>query len=506
MKRPDMLETLGAGVSLLILMLGPVYALQAQHLFARHIWVDEYLTFILVSDPSLPHSLRALAEGVDTNPPTFHLLLRGFAAPFGGLDEATLRVFAVAAIWLGLLGVYLLLRRVFSLWPSLVGALAVGSHDLVILHAFEGRFYGTWFAAGAWFSLLLVSSRDEGARFPRKLLLALSSVLLCTIHYFGIISMGLILLADWLADARPLKARLRARIPVLLGPVALVLCIPILLSQRAAYTIPTWIPPLELESGMLHLRVLSDPLMWSLGLIALVGAAWELLRRFLGWERPRPRGSERQSIRDLAGMTALVAMPAALTVFSIVLQPAYLARYGITALLAVAVAAAWIISRTPAWIAGVICVALVGLGIRAFIRFEEQERFEHEYFESLAGDIRELTDGEIVVFEIIHDLYPICHLERTCRERFFAYEFAGPPGTPRANLLTVCRDAARNVQAQYGFPRVVRMAGLHELRRFYFVGAGLNPQIRSIRDMFPGFEVRRVKGKLMEIYRLDGGP
>ena len=61
----------------------------------------------------------------------------------GGTNAVVLRAYALGVTCLGLLAVYLLLRRAFPPWASLVGPLLLWSHPLVVRHAFEARFYGT---------------------------------------------------------------------------------------------------------------------------------------------------------------------------------------------------------------------------------------------------------------------------------------------------------------------------------------------------------------------------
>src|SRR5262249_37702960 len=60
-------------------------------LFGRHFWLDEMYSQRLAADPDLGHMLAALRGGVETHPPTFYLLLRGFALLAGGATETALR-------------------------------------------------------------------------------------------------------------------------------------------------------------------------------------------------------------------------------------------------------------------------------------------------------------------------------------------------------------------------------------------------------------------------------
>src|SRR5687768_11489670 len=48
----------------------------AEVLFFRHFWLDEYLTSLVALDRSTLHAIKAVADGVDTNPPVYHMLVR----------------------------------------------------------------------------------------------------------------------------------------------------------------------------------------------------------------------------------------------------------------------------------------------------------------------------------------------------------------------------------------------------------------------------------------------
>src|SRR5262249_7225550 len=138
----------------------------AAYLFARHFWIDEIFAFTLVADPDPVHALRALAGGVDMNPPMLYLLLRGFTLLTGGPGEIVFRVFASLSILLALLGIYLLLRRAYTPRVAFTAVLLLECHPLILTHAFEARFYGPWLAAIVWFAYALVLFRTS----PRRVL------------------------------------------------------------------------------------------------------------------------------------------------------------------------------------------------------------------------------------------------------------------------------------------------------------------------------------------------
>ena len=64
--RPAAGEALAVAAGLSALVLAQILLADASGVFARYLWVDEYVTYLIVSDSSMAHSLRALAAGVDS--------------------------------------------------------------------------------------------------------------------------------------------------------------------------------------------------------------------------------------------------------------------------------------------------------------------------------------------------------------------------------------------------------------------------------------------------------
>lgn len=209
------------------------------YLLRRHLWYDEILTHTLVTDPDFGHALRGLASGVETHPPTLYAMLRLFTWATGGATEVTLRLFPFLCIGIAFWGIYLVLRRSFSPLPAFGAVLALWCHPLVVVQAFEARSYAPWLAGISWFTYLLGRCRRPRIGLVSRILLASSAAFVCLIHYFGVISVGLVTAFEILARRRagaPLSAGLAS---VAVGPVALLACFPLLLRQRAAMSVPT---------------------------------------------------------------------------------------------------------------------------------------------------------------------------------------------------------------------------------------------------------------------------
>src|SRR5204862_7918640 len=111
-------------------------------------------------------------------------------------------------------------------------------------YAFEARGYSMWLAATAWYCLLLAVSRSNNRRTRIAALVgaAIAATIACTVHYFGIMGIALATVADLATVASPIRARFRRLIPAGIAMLALLLCIPLFLEQRRAYSVATWIP------------------------------------------------------------------------------------------------------------------------------------------------------------------------------------------------------------------------------------------------------------------------
>jgi hypothetical protein len=151
--------------------------------FSKPLWLDEYHSLLVATSSTVGDAWRSLSRGADFNPPLLHLLLRPLALD-GIISPVELRAFSFLSVNLALLVLYRLLRHDFAPLPSLAGVLVVWGHPEVVIQTFEGRFYGPMLLFSALLALSL-QNRGEHSAWAKSLL-AVSSVALCTIHYFGI--------------------------------------------------------------------------------------------------------------------------------------------------------------------------------------------------------------------------------------------------------------------------------------------------------------------------------
>jgi hypothetical protein len=473
---------LGLGIALLALLGGGV-------LWTRPFWTDEICcTLYPVLGASSPLEVIArIAAPEDYAPPLLHLIVWSVGRLMGGITPVVLRSISLFCVSAALVSVYAALRRRFDRVPSVAGALAVASHALVLSNAFEGRFYGPWllFAAGFAWSLSI--------RHPRRrdIAVAVFSVALVTIHWFGVLSLGLMCFGVLASHGRRWRDGLRLIAPSAVGLIALVACVPMVVSQRATTTGVLWVP--ELSTGqvgaMVRLFVLSTVPVVAAILLVVDGLRDET-------SQPSAAAGIREALQDssVAALTSLALMPLTLIVVSVVLQPSLVGRYAtVTALWWAPLAALAVatLGRAGRVVAALFLVLIVVLGVRRIVA--ERRDFANYVTANQAAFERAKSMNLPVVFQSVHLIYPVAGLQRAERRALFldipdSMIVAMTPQTRlervRRNLL-LDRNVARSHARVYGFPVMVTQAQLDSTSRFLFVASDESlPNLYGRVDLF----------------------
>jgi hypothetical protein len=507
----------------LVLFLGLQLLLaDAFYLFYRPFWLDELYTYTLVTDPDVGHSLEALAGGVETHPPTLYFLLRAYTF-VAGTSETAFRSLAFLAMLLTLAGVYLTLRHTYALLPTLTAVLVLWCHPLVVQHAFEARFYGVWMAVVVWFAYFLARAGtltpsvgqafqpDVGANevrlesltyevgTPRRnnLWLAVCAVLLCTIHYFGVITLGLIVAGELLARRQAGARRWPGMVAVLAGPVALAACVPLLLSQKGALTVTTWADPATPASAVEFLTrlFLLPPFFYPI----LVIVGWSLLAG-LAARRHRPSDLVRFPARH-AGLTSLALLPLVLILFSFLVQPVLVSRYALPAVAGLAPIVAAFAARLG-WAGNLgFCVLLAAISTLGLHTEVQEQRRREAHTQELVQAIRTTPTSVPVLFEVAHQLYVICHYEPELAARCYFLDFEEGQLKSVSRFRVFNRDLARRYASFYGQPRLLPWETARTMPGCYLVpdleeGQKLSPEARH---RYPGFVLRQVENGLYKL-------
>ena len=462
--------------------------------FSQPLWLDEIHTVLVAGRQGLIASMKSLGAGADFNPPALFLIYRGIGTLAGGLSEVTLRAVAFTSVVAAIPLVYALLRDGFERSASAIGALAVWTNSVVVTEAFDARFYGPWLLAAVSLAEVVRRQMRGGPSVLRSVAIAVISIVICTIHYFGFLSWIGVVGTTWIVSDASRRDRIRRLLPAVFGPVALALCLPLYLGQRAALTTATWIPDLSF-GGVLFLFVaaLLSPSIAA----AVIGYVASVLARRRGV------GNSDASVDDPfalgpALLLGQVIVPVALGIFSMAVQPAMQPRYTIVAALCGAPIVAAFYSRMLSGFrlltvcvvgaTGIMLVRDAGESARQRVRLHKRDMDQ-----VIAIAARDST----VVVRRRHTLYPVLR-DRPELGRW-AVLFDQTSTAPNDRFAIVERDVARVHERLYGFPHLVTRADLDRERAFYFLEA--DSTRAPTRSEFPGRRIERVRGGLFLIQR-----
>ena len=198
---------------------------------------------LITAQSGVWHSITMIAHSGDETPPIYYLVARAswwMAALMGGNAESGFRSLAFLAVWVALLLTYAVLRRSFAELPALIAILTLWSCQLIVMCAFFARPYAILLASTAAFCLAY--GIEEEIRAWSSLAIALCAMLVCGVHYFGIIALAAIVLGDATIRRESWRTWSTRLIPAAAGPILWILFLPIFRAQIAGYDVRTFLP------------------------------------------------------------------------------------------------------------------------------------------------------------------------------------------------------------------------------------------------------------------------
>ena len=492
-------EGLLVTISLSALIWVQLAATDSFYLLRKYLWLDELCTYELITDRDLGHAFRALQGAIDINPPGLHILLLAYTKLVGSTSEMALRSFALVAMVVALVGIYAVLREAFGVLVAVCATLAVWSHPLILDHAFEVRYYGPWLAAAVWFSLLFGRAATQRLGPARLVCLAAASFFLCTIHYFGIVTLAIIVAAQWLWLNRRSISKW-ATAAVLVGPIASVASVVLLLpGQRSATTIATWIP----TPSMAEIVDFGTTIFLPMHLAAFVIVAW-VSQLTTGDRIPMKPSDDAAAVPPaVVGMTSLALLFPVLVAFSYSLQSVMVSRYGLTAIATLAPASAFAIRRmSKRWVVLLIAFLIASStfelrqrAVRALAADRERDQ--------LIQDIRNAPAR--VIFEAPHQLHIVWHYAPDLRNRVFLLDFEKEQLGGNVSPFRIwTRDLARQFLKFYDGPHLIPWEEVRQDAVVYLVPhADVYIDTPSDDDRYPRFSMRPVHGQLHQLVRAN---
>jgi hypothetical protein len=462
-------------------------------LITRPLWLDELHTLLIASRGTFADSMRALASGADTNPPTVFVVYRLLGRAIGELSPISMRAVALATVVGAIVLCYSVLRAELAVMPAICGAVALWAQTVVMESAFNARFYGPWLFSAAALVVVLRRALVGPWNWRQSVMLGATSGIVCTVHYFGVLSWGSAVIVTLVLGRHTLPNVVRRLVPAVAGPIAIAACAPFYFGQRAAISITTWIP----RASVADLGVLLVVALLSLSLIAaLVG--WAASAFFRSRSRTAGTDAERTSLIGPGQWLLLsqVGVPLALIVFSLVVQPATQLRYWVPSSLSVACAVAIAVSRSVRSLQWLTLAFSLASSVAIVA---DQGGAANEFARSVREDstyvARAVKERGTIVVRRRHSLYPVLQALPSAVPN--AFLFGGPSGGRDSLLVLNDLDIARVHQRRYGFPRITSRVQLDSLSQFYFLE--LDPARAPTPAEFPGRTIERVAPRLFLI-------
>lgn len=493
----------------MVLVIIQYSAADAFQLTSRQPWMDEIHTLELVSDPDTGHMLDALADGADFNPPGYYLISRAVVAFADSTEPRILRTFSLLCVVAGLIAIGLSLQRHVRFVVSIAVVAGLLAQTLLVDQSLEARFYAPWFAALAWLCFCIERERQTVLTIAASCLLA---IVVCCVHYFGIISLGLVIAG--LVVRRPQSYRNPAVwMPLCCGLLAIGLCYPFYVGQRAALTIATWISAPNIDRIQGFFMKLIPTAAFGLAIFAAV-AQWvmtnnsdEVQDDFQDEDHndaiiKHPSLSQpvlsRPLLPQYAGSLSLLLLPVVLLIFSLTVQPALVPRYSLVFLIGCAPLFAWLLANVRLQLLAPVGLCFLVLGIIRTSGLREQLVQLDQSRIAMLEQLNEHAEGMPVAFENRIESFPMVRLAGDESSNWYLVDFDTDSLAKPSALRVVQRDVARRFAKWY--PKY-KTAPLHELRvreRFFVVPY---PDGTTDDIDYGPFESSQVADRLYEMQR-----
>lgn len=502
-------------VAALAVVVGILPAVGGSVLWTRPLWMDEIAMYFLTSEPT-GEMIRLIGRGGDWNPPTLHLIVRGAIRLLGmhAVTPVVLRSIALVSVLLAVVFVYATLRRRVGIAAAVSGVLVLCAQGLVLEHAFEGRFYAPWLGFAAMFAWSLGVDGGNPRSRRRDALVALTALLVATIHWYGVFSLALMCAGAVLARRPDWRGALRSVAPAGVAALALVALVPLALSQRASAAPVLWVHPLSLAQVDQMTRQFVPG-----ALVVLVALALVLDAALRSSAEPRQVPGSAWQDPSISALFCAGAMPLVLIGLSVALTPSMVFRYAIVATLAWAPAVALLVESSARVTRAFLMTSLAMMvGWQGAKRIAEQREFARVVGVNRAGFEQAAQDGVPVVFQRLHVIYPVAGRDRspTTPARYIDISDAAltrmypqAQAAPFVASLRLDRDQARYHAGIYGWPVMAPVTSLDTLPRFYLVATdatlppGYAPVSRYGAALFPRHQVRRLSPVLSVFERQD---
>lgn len=336
----------------------------------QSVWFDEAYSILLAKQP-ISELLRLTA--LDTHPPLYYILLKGWAVLFGW-SELSLRAASVGSMMIALVIGGLLLRKMFGPKLAIGGVLVLMLAPLILRYGFEIRMYADASLAGIAATYALYSAWKASARRQRNIWLVLYALLVAAgtylLYYLAFLWIAHVVWLLYVHAKR--KRKWKSIVPYIASYIgAAVLFIPWLPSFISQMTNDALAPigqPLNLEQliGIATFNLFYSPLYAvSVGLTVIAIA----IVAVLVWAIPHARRALAGKSEEVGLLVVYIVVPIVLLMIISLFRSMYTERYlshvaiGLMLLLGVVIVSAARQARrdTPrmVWALGIVYGALL---------------------------------------------------------------------------------------------------------------------------------------------------
>ena len=287
---------------------------------------------------------------------------------------------------------------------------------------------------------------------------------------------------------------------IAVGPLATMAAVIWLLpTQRAATSVRTWVP----DPSWATIADFVSTIFLPVHVFALLAVCW--LWASFKTRGARGQGSNHGDAPSVVGLASLALLVPALVVFSLVVQPVLISRYGLVAIAAlgpiVASALAGIPARAVVMAAGLLIAASSYQLHQRAVRAEAMDADRRQ----LIADIRERTSGERVAFEAPHQLNVVWHYAPDLRHRVFLLDFEkGELGDNVSTFRIWSRDLAREYRKYYDGPPLLPWREVQQARVMFVIPHHQAYKTEPAADRrYPAFVMKPVKGQVQQLVKAD---
>lgn len=383
---------------------------------SRPFWYDEVCTWVIVRQPNLSTVWRALAHGVDGQPPGYYVIER-ISAHFSGSEQISFRIPSILAFSFTTVCLFVFIKRRSGAVNALLFASIPLFSILFDTYAMEARPYALVMACISF--ALICYQRAPTLRWT--ILLGLSLACAQAIHYFAVIIFVPFFAAEAVFFLKTRRLRLGVWLALACGFIPLAFFWTLFSRFRALYSSHFWSLPSLKAAEKCYSLFFNTTFLVGMSIAAVSVLA--ILGKMLLDERrtAQPNSPSTELVHEQTLALGLVLIPFLAFAVAEFAHGGFTARYALSAVLGCPLAATYVFPAIKGRILGTISILLLLL---AFTFHEHKFWASHKIdFDSQAVAIEDFVasaghpDLPVVVSDAIQYLPLIYYASPEWRNR-----------------------------------------------------------------------------------------